>query len=318
MDSMKNAFEFTTQINGIHLHIRASRSAPLEHEQVYQPAHLHYAWEAHYIYEGSVLLRLAEQENAITLRNGQLCLIPANAVHSIRSEDVTRFCFKMQFEFQTGAPQSELSEYLRFHNTLTSLRQIRILDDRHLSALMEQFRALSTEDYPYTHQQRGLLLTNAILRVCDLLQSRSEDPSKRSKSGETRHHLNRKWIIEEHIEGDYNSESISALAQKLYLSERQTRVVVQELMGENFKKLITKRRMEIANLLLTSQTTLSDIAYQIGYRSYNGFYTAYTNYYGLSPEEARRKLLREKTEPDLLTKKVEAKLPETPNPQKTI
>ena len=67
MDSTKNAFEFTTLINGIHLHIRASRNAPWEHERVYQPAHLHYAWEAHYVYEGSVLLRIAEQENATTL-----------------------------------------------------------------------------------------------------------------------------------------------------------------------------------------------------------------------------------------------------------
>ena len=309
MASQKSFYEFTIQLNGIHFHIRASQDTPSVGETVHQMAHLHYARELHYVYDGEIQLRVPDGEAPLRLRAGQLCLIPDNLVHSLDGDNVTRFCFKFLPEFQANTDQSQLSEYLKLESAFSEAGRVMIFDDRHLSAKMEQFRALSAEKSGYTHQQQGLLLTGVILRVCELLQRHSQKPSKKERHAEQQGAVSRKWIIEEHIAGDYNTESIGALAQKLYLSERQTRAVVQSLMGENYKKLITRRRMEIANLLISSsQSSLTDIAYQIGYRSYNGFYSAYTQYYGLSPEEARRNVLREKEALDPLAQKVEAPL----------
>ena len=311
MASAEGIFEFTTQLSGIRFHIRASKKAPLRNELVHQKAHLHYAKELHYVYEGEILLHVPDEETPIRLQAGSLCLISENVVHSLHSDNVTRYCFKILPEFQANTDQGELAEYLKLQDTLSEAGRILVFDDRHVSSNMEQFRELSHENSAYAHRQQGLLLTGAFLRICQLLEGRDSCGPRRERLAEHQNEVSRKWIIEEHIAGEYNTESIGALAQKLYLSERQTRVVVQNLMGENYKKLITKRRMEIANLLISSsQSSLSDIAYQIGYRSYNGFYTAYTNYYGLSPEEARRRVLREKEKLNRLLQKVDAPLSE--------
>ena len=75
----------------------------------------------------------------------------------------------------------------------------------------------------------------------------------------------------------------------LYLSERQTRNLIQKEFGADYKQLIIQERMKIADILLrkTAQT-LEQIAQQVGYQSYSGFYLAYTRYYGISPEAARK------------------------------
>ena len=300
MESYRNTFDFAARTGGISFHIRASKNVPQCNENVNQKAHMHYAWEAHYVYQGSVNIRVAEKEDCTVLQQGQFCLIPEKVVHSLHSDDVTRFCFKIQFEFDAEDKGSTLEAYLKLRSTLGQLDTVKIFDDPYISSMMEQFRALSDRPLRYAHSQQGFLLVSAILHACELIEDDVCEIAANAPTPDTLSEAYRKWMIEEHIAGEYvNEKNISFLAKKLFLSERQTRVVVQEIMGENYKKLVTRRRMEVAHLMITtSKATLTDIANQIGYRSYNGFYTAYVNYYGISPEEARRQSLPEQEEID--------------------
>jgi len=83
-------------------------------------------------------------------------------------------------------------------------------------------------------------------------------------------------------------EGLAGLAAQLYLSERQTRNLVKKYYGQDYKTLIIKQRMEFADMLLEDETrSLEEIAEEVGYRSYSGFYQAYTKYFGISPSEKR-------------------------------
>ena len=310
MKTTETIFDFATQLDGISFHFRASRKDVPAHEIVNQKPHLHYAWEMHYIYDGSISLHAAESDDPIVINQGECCLVPEKLVHALHSEDVTRFCFKLQFEFDSSNPENKLDNYLKLQNTLLNIRGIKLFRDAHISSLMEQFRSISTSAHQFAEYQKGFLLMGVFLRVCQLAEGYFSTRIGAIKPSRSLSDSERKWIIEEHIAGDCaNEKDISSLAKKLFLSERQTRVLVQKIMGENYKKLIIKRRMEVAHLLLTTSTApLSEIALQVGYRSYNGFYSAYVNYFGVSPEEARVQAQLAHADIDPLSQKVEAEL----------
>lgn len=310
MKTPETIFDFTTQLDGISFQFRASRKNVLAHEIVNQKPHLHYAWEMHYIYDGSISLHTSESDEPIVIKRGECCLVPEKLVHALHSDDVTRFCFKLHFEFDSSNPENKLDNYLKLQNTLLNICGIKLFRNAHISSLMEQFRSIAESPHRFTQYQQGFLLMGVFLHACQLAEGYFFTRRGADKNSKPLTESERKWIIEEHIAGDYsNDKDINALAKKLFLGERQTRVLVQKIMGENYKTLIIKRRMEVAHLLLTTSTaTLGEISSQVGYHSYNGFYSAYVNYFGISPEEARIQAQLAHADIDPLSQKVEAEL----------
>lgn len=314
----KKPLDFSTKVNGIHFHIRATKPAPLANEYLAQTAHMHYTWEFQYIFEGDAKLSVEgkNQKKDISISKGQLCLIPPGSIHSLQTDSVTRFCFNLQLEFDPKEADGKIEDFYRLHNIFSALHGAECLEDKYISTLMEQFREIYEGSFFYPDLQKGFLLVGVVMRIFDLLYPKMTQfkhiPDQTNSSKQV---VDRKWIIEEHIANSYQDEySLASLAKKLYLSERQARVVVHELMGDNYKKLITQQRMAIANVLIaSSSTSLADIAFQVGYRSYNGFYLAYTKFYGITPEEAKNRILREQADRgDLDTKIFVNGFPEKP------
>ena len=137
-----------------------------------------------------------------------------------------------------------------------------------------------------------MLLVSVFLRVADLLIGKMGGrPIFFGKPIRTRD-FERKRIIEQHVAGQYFEKSgLSLLASRLFLSERQTSVLVSRLMGETYRSLIMQKRLEMANRLMRqAPLSLSHIAKEVGYTSYNGFFISYTKVYGISPEEAKARI----------------------------
>ena len=85
---------------------------------------------------------------------------------------------------------------------------------------------------------------------------------------------------------------MEGLAKTLFLSERQTRKLVKKFMGEDYKNIIIRRRMELAEIYLANpDKSLEEIAWQVGYSSYSGFQLCFKRYFGVTPSERRRELL---------------------------
>ena len=73
----------------------------------------------------------------------------------------------------------------------------------------------------------------------------------------------------------YADATLSDLAKALCLSEKQTERVVLKHTGKNFRRNITKKRIEVAKALLEkNELSKKEIAEYVGYNSYGGFFKA--------------------------------------------
>lgn len=87
-------------------------------------------------------------------------------------------------------------------------------------------------------------------------------------------------VINDFFDYKYSEDvTLSDLARKLYLSEKQTERLVVRYTGKTFKKALVEKRMTIADYLLyNTDLNMTEIAEYVGYSSYSGFWKAYNNY----------------------------------------
>ena len=85
------------------------------------------------------------------------------------------------------------------------------------------------------------------------------------------------FIVNNFFSVNYNKNvSLADLAAELHYSEKQTARLVQKHTGRTFKRAIVDYRMSVARQLeRTTDLPLSEIAKQVGYNSYNGFWRVY-------------------------------------------
>ena len=132
--------------------------------------------------------------------------------------------------------------------------------------------------------REGVILLDVVLDVLRRLSAGKSVPLAQNQTKQRQ-----KWLIEEHIFTRYHApEGLEGLAQKLYLSPRQTRKLVKSFYGEDYKTLIIRQRMEMAQMFLESQKlSLEEVAELVGYRSYSGFHLAFVRQFGVTPGQYR-------------------------------
>ena len=84
------------------------------------------------------------------------------------------------------------------------------------------------------------------------------------------------FLINEFFSNRYTEDiTLLDLAQLLHVSPRHAERLVKECTGNSFGRELTKARVEMAEYLIkTTDMSLTEIARQVGYRSYAGFYKA--------------------------------------------
>lgn len=101
-------------------------------------------------------------------------------------------------------------------------------------------------------------------------------------------------IIESFINAHYKDEGgITALAEALHLSTRQTQRVVYGLYGETLTAVIRSKRMAVAAILLkNTDKPVSAVAIEAGYANEGRFYDAFKRHFSMTPL-TYRKIYRE-------------------------
>ncbi len=273
-------FEFSATVDEVNCHIRSFDSDIILGETVDQQPHKHYLMEFHCIFAGEETVYLPMQDREIRLTPGQILMLPAGIYHSATTQNgnVERICFN----FSVDSSQKDGSPILEMYQ---NVREVSVFEDSDANEFLRQCRRLRLQESGrLTGVQQGLLLLSAVLRLLDRVNRSQEQPLS-----ESAHALHQKWIIEEYIELHFaDNMGLDGLAQALFLSQRQTRKLVRRFMGEDYKTLVIRRRMELAEIYLRDPNkTLEEIAWQVGYRSYSGFQLCFRKYFGCSPSEKR-------------------------------
>lgn len=295
MNDKKDRLDFTITLNNVTYFIACYRSSIQETETFEQTPHLHFDMEFHYIYGGTEMIYTTTKENAIALSSGQMAFIPKKVYHgSYTNATVDRICFCLNAEYNANSDSPASSNYYRVYDIFEYFQDIQILSDANIVSLMSIYRNICIQSRHFINHQKGILLASVAMRLLELLNAKIPAEFRSNERNYSISSMNRRWIIEEHICRNYDKlDGISALSGALHLSERQTRAFIKKEFNSTYKKMIIKQRMDVANILFQDEgQSLEKIAELVGYQSYSGFYVAYSNFFGISPEEARKKILQ--------------------------
>lgn len=290
---MKQPYDsFSATIHDVTYHISAYEDKIIPGERVRQMIHKHFNMEFHYLFAGRENIETAAGEDVTVIRPGECAVIPQGIYHGVftAQDSLERLCFGLNIEYSDAAPKPNISDYRPLQYVCDHLHRIRVIRDAFLTQWMAQYRSLSEQPDLFLPSRKGMLLLEVALRLLELIRAEIPRDIREESGGADILAMNRKWIIEEYIYNRYaDPVGIAELAKELCLSERQTRNLIRREFGSGYQKLIVAQRMAIADMLVqkTAQP-LEQIAQQVGYQSYSGFYMAYVQYYGKSPDTVRK------------------------------
>ena len=288
IQNLEHRCEYSVVLDGVAFYVFDAGKSAFLSEPYLGPLHNHYTCELQYMHKGSVDIHTDKE--SFTIGEGDLCFISKSVYHYVFTESMLRSSFNVEIGF-VGSSGVDKKNYRNIVKCLELLGEYRVFRDPYISSLMRSLMNVSNSDFAFPDMHRGLLMLAAFLRIIDVVAAENGihlsgfGKLKRSRDFE------RKRVIEYHIEQCYALEGgIKLLAKSLFLSEKQTGILVKRLMGESYKTLLTRQRLRIANRLMRGEKSLLDIAHYVGYSSYNGFFVAYQKTFGISPEEARAKI----------------------------
>ena len=275
--------EFSTNTGGVQYHIRGYHTHLLPQETVDERAHKHYFMEFHCVFAGEETILLPTEKKQLRVLPGQILLLPREIYHGVQTPEnttVERLCFNFSIESDSDSTDTVVGLY-------RNIREPMLFEDPGANTLLQQCRHLRQQNTgAMMNRRQGLLLLTAALQLLSNLTIEPTHTNTISRS------VRQKWIIEQYIEQHFTDNTgLEGLASELFISPRQARKLVQKFMGEDYKTIIIRRRMELAEIYLRdSEKSLEEIAWLVGYRSYSGFQLSFKRYFGISPNDRRKQL----------------------------
>lgn len=259
--------------DGIELPVRTSaRFYVKKHTSSLRPyMHSHDFCELIYVQRGS-LAQTLQGGRVIRLGEGQCCMIRPGTAHCLGRagrEDVVLkavvpqplFC---QIACGVPLPADGCTVFCDISPFARSLF-IRLLGE-------------SAFERPAKEQTVRALLT---LLLCELVRGNIEE---RDAGGSA-------LFLEEYFACGLRSASLNNFAQKYGYSPAYASRLIKKRTGKNFSELVTGRRLQMAARLLSStDMSVEDVAYEVGYKVPSALYKQFAACFGMTPSEYRSAL----------------------------
>lgn len=261
-------------------------------------SHFHSCYEFHFIQEGSIELDVGD--NTIFLKKDDICIIPPDLNHYTKKvfQSTKKASLLFNFSSQKICDYSKRDEYKFYNNIYSKINKVSVINnsdiyDKYLKNIIDIFE---TNQISSIHKTRALFtlvfieITENITNDNSVVSEYKVSTSSLKTYEEANQSKNIRIVkIENYINENYmNDITLYDLANHLHLSKKQTDRTLKKLTGLSFGKLLLKRRMARAKeLIINSQIPINEIASEIGYNSYNGFYSAFKNVFSVSPLSLR-------------------------------
>ena len=227
------------------------------------------------------------ESGVLRVDKGEFCIIPTLVNHStdFKSNGGTLFGIMFFMKFKKSKSVS------RFHKTnslfnFKTTRKFR-LDEKcikYFTDFMSEIRNPSDE----VKLRNRYLFSLIFLSITELLESEGDVCIEKPDIDFDKRFLE----IENYIYSNYmNDITLSDIAEKIHLCERQLNRILKAHTGHSFKDILFQQRMWTAReLLADDKIKISDIPGLSGFKSYSGFYTSVKKFWGVSPHELRNRI----------------------------
>ncbi len=284
MPLQTDGFECDTVIENVRFCTSITSDAFHPNPCTLEQAHNHPFFEGHLLLSQSA--DLVTPNKTVHLSKNDFCLIAPCLYHYTYTADgapsAITFAFSFCREERTNAQDlyTLLSERLGTSETPLHFERAFALSHPLFELIEVMGRGIVGKQ-----DRLALKMAEVLFALLDLVCPDARGEFQPSFSPSTRQAI----AIDAFFECNFHRDvTIRDLADAIYLSERQTNRVLQELYGTTFKqKLIETRIQRAMQLLRSTSLSISEIAEQCGYHSPVGFHTAFRQMTEITPAKYR-------------------------------
>lgn len=256
-------------------------------------SHFHSFYEMHYIHSGKALISI--ENLSYTVESGSVFLIKPQVSHSSsNTQNVTHYALSFGLSQNNQFSAYNFSEYEYYTQLMSALPPfILIKNTSSFLSLLLEFVNINKSAPQYNHKTKAYLCS-LFIKIIEQIQSENIvykiKNSSLERTADNDLDRERRLVIENYLFKHYMDEMyLENFAKILNVSAQQANRIIFKLSGMTFNKLRTKQRINISlEMIEKTNKSLEEIAQNCGYKSYSGFYLAFKNYFGITPETAKK------------------------------
>lgn len=241
--------------------------------------HRHNYFEINYVGRGTAQERI--DNTTIDLKEGELCINNPLAEHMITKCDPDDFLVNIliskdvfQDEIITPVDEDPAMDHFFLHYMAGPDSSPNYMAFHNPPAEVDQIFNMIFQEYFHPHRSELLIISLLTLLFGNLLRD---------------YHSNSQTAaFADYLASHLQDATIQDMARHFGYHEKYLSKLIQKKTGRTFKQQLTEIRMRRAvHLLLYSQKSVEEIAYEIGYLDPSTFYGNFRKAFGLSPKQYR-------------------------------
>lgn len=220
------------------------------------------------------------------LQRGDLIFLPPGVSHrpllpDTPSEPYKRYVLWISQDFMER--YADLFPY-QFTEKQAYPNMLRTGDTKWAEPLLERFRVGVQETEQQADGWEAAVIGNTIM-LLTLVKRATDDRISHVLQAEKPELLDR---IMAYVETNYtHSITINETANAFYVSNSTISHLFKQKLGISFYRFVTQRRLIAAKNLIEKGGHFEEIAAQVGFMDYSGFFRAFKQEYGISPRQYR-------------------------------
>ena len=258
----------------------------------YDFSHRHGCYELYYALSGSVSVTFEQTQVCITLSPNQCLIIAPNIMHQVLPYQGHRYFtmgFSSDIKHAVKRGYYDNALFVRLEEAISTESDQHVITDRyHCAAIIEQIHLEFVQKSWAYKLVLGNLCSNLLFLVLRNLPSELFAGKDMEQYPDD---YNLALMINKYIAMHYDSAiSIDDAAAQFHLSARHVTRLLADYYGQTFNDILNAYRLNLAKeLLTTTNRSIEDIAFTVGFSSARSLYNLFMKTEQISPAEYKKR-----------------------------
>ena len=252
--------------------------------------HAHKAYEIYYLKSGDVKYTISDK--IIKVESGSIVVINAYVLHKVDvtpTENYERYV--LECPINNVPVINGVSPLNRFFNTNRFVNIIpkEMVEQSNALKILERMEEEWSPDDIYNNH---ILQSNILLYVIEIAKLIDEEQKINYNFIKT-YDKNSATInsVIQYINDNVKSKiTVESIAREMNFSKSYLQHIFKKSIGIPISQYILMQKMQTANFLLEEGFSIKAVAYELGYKYYPTFFSAYKKFFGYCPKERKKEL----------------------------